>query len=80
VTHLRSRKVAAVDLYSIHDPAARLLREAEVSDELIVAIVGHSSLNSTNACIHARQGPTREAMAVVADAYGFTFATAQIES
>ncbi len=62
--------VPAYDLYACRHTTATLLREANVTDEVITAIVGHSSIASTRPYIHVRQEPLRAALAAVADRLG----------
>lgn len=65
-------KTGAYDLYSCRHTTATVLRQARVSDEVITAIVGHSTILSTRAYIHVRQEPLREALDAVADRLGLT--------
>ncbi len=62
--------VPAYDLYSCRHTTATLLREAGVADEVITALVGHSSIASTRTYIHVRQAPLRDAVTAVADRLG----------
>jgi len=46
--------ISPCDLYSARHTTATILREAGVADEIIIQIVGHSSIHSTRPYIHVR--------------------------
>jgi integrase len=63
-------EVPAYDLYSCRHTTATLLREWGALDEVMIAIAGHSSINSTRTYIEVRQEPLRAALTAVADRLG----------
>lgn len=62
--------VPAYDLYACRHTTATLLREEGVTDEVITAIVGHSSIASTRPYIHVRVESLRPALTAVAARLG----------
>lgn len=59
--------VGPYDLYSCRHTTATLLREAGVASEVIVAIMGHSSILSTRSYLHVDKGQLRQALGKVAE-------------
>lgn len=76
----KTNLIGEYDLYDCRHTTATLLREAGVTDEVITAIVGHSSIASTRAYIHVRQEPLRAALTAVADRLGLSDRPAPVAS
>lgn len=57
-------------LYECRHTTATLLKEADVDDETIVAIMGHASILSTKAYLHTSSTRTRAALTAMADRLG----------
>jgi len=66
----RAAGVPAYDLYAARHTTATLLSELGASDEVITAIIGHSSILSTRPYKHAREEAERAALTAVADRLG----------
>jgi integrase len=64
--------VPAYDLYACRHTMATIMRERGEHDEVVTAITGHSSINSTLPYIHVRMMPLRTAVGGVAETLGLT--------